>query len=238
MTKYSQNLRNSAKLLGAICGGFIISLSAIPQATIAQQIRYTTTSKVNPCPKIFYEKPHDNQVLVPQGCPPNAFTRRYAAQGLTPLGNVPATPSTDQTNLGVGGESPYGQTAVPTMPNIQPGIVSIPLPEQRQAPNARIALNNGMVNVRLVNETGADITYQVIGDTAPRSLGGKSDVMLQGLSAPTTVTFQRRDGGLLSVNVQPSSQTGMLEVTLDETTDLRIDTKALRIENNGSVFLN
>jgi hypothetical protein len=230
MSKFSQNLRNSAKLLGAICGGLIISLSAIPQATIAQQTRYTTTSKVNPCPRIFYEEPHNNQVLVPQGCPPNALTKRYAAEA--------TTPSTDQTNLGVGGESPVRQTAVPTMPNLQPGTVSIPLPEQRQAPSARIALNNGRVNVRLVNDTGADVTYQVIGDTAPRSLGGKSDVMLEGLSVPTTVTFQRRDGGLLSVNIQPSSQTGMLEITFDETTDLRIDTKALRIENNGSVFLN
>jgi hypothetical protein len=238
MTKYSQRLHNPGKLIGAICGGLIIGLSAIPQATTAQQTTYTTTSKINPCPKIFYEEPHNNQVLVPQGCPPNALTRRYAAQGMTPLSNVPATPSIDQTNLGVGGENLYGQSEVPTMPNVQPGTLSVPLPEQRQAPSARIALNNGRVNVRLVNETGADVTYQVIGDTAPRSLGGKSNVMLQGLSAPTTVTFQRRDGGLLSVNIQPSSQTGMLEVTLDETTDLRIDTKALRIENNGSVFLN
>ena len=108
----------------------------------------------------------------------------------------------------------------------------------RQAPNTTIALANGKVNIRLVNDTGANVTYEVIGDTAPRSLQGKSDVTLQNLSAPVTVTFQREDGGLLMVTPQASSEAGSLEVTFKEATDVRTDRRAIRIEPNGSVFLN
>jgi hypothetical protein len=90
----------------------------------------------------------------------------------------------------------------------------------------------------LVNDTAANITYQVIGDTAPRSLQGKSDVTLQGLSAPVTVTFEREDGGQLTVTPQPSSEPGSLEVTFNEATDAAQGRSAMRIEPSGSVFLN
>jgi hypothetical protein len=40
------------------------------------------------------------------------------------------------------------------------------------------------------------------------------------------------------VTTQPSSQAGILEVRLDETTDLQMDTKAMSIQQNGQVFLN
>lgn len=279
MNRSSQNIRKYAQLLGSICGGVLISLPAIPLAALAQQ----TTPKVNPCPRVFYEEPHNSRVMVPQGCPPNALTRTMAAQGL-----IPGTSSPDQTRLGTGGEAPSvlnpnpgvlseppynrsqgtlqpdgsmvptapepgvrrpvpvpgeqtlvpspGESTVPTRPpasTIQP-----PAPEQRQTPVATIALANGRVNIRLVNDTGANVTYQVIGDTPERSLQGKSDVMLQGLSTPTTVTFRRQDGGLLTVTPKPSSQSGMLEVTFKETTDVNQDRSAMRIQNNGSVFLN
>ncbi|MDF5736759.1 MULTISPECIES: hypothetical protein [unclassified Nostoc] len=234
MNMKSQKFRKSAELFAAICGGLLITLPLISQA-VAQQY----TPKVNPCPKIFYEEPHNNQVVVPQGCPPNALTQRLAAQGLLP---VPATPSQDQTRLGVGREVP------------QPGVRSPgpargdqsqqPIPEggstnqPPQTPIATIALNNGKVDIRFVNDTAANVTYQVIGDTAPRSLQGKSDVILQGLKAPVTVTFQRDDGGQLIVTPQPSSEPGKLEVKFNEATDAAQGRSAMRIEQNGSVFLN
>lgn len=270
MNRSSQNIRKYAQLLGTICGGVLISLPVIPLAALAQQ----TTPKVNPCPRIFYEEPHNNRVMVPQGCPPNALARTMAAQGLTP-----GTPSPDQTRLSTGGEAPSalnpnpailneppynraqgslqpdgsmvptapvpgeqtlvpspGESTVPTRPpasTIQP-----PAPEQAQAPIATIALANGRVNIKLVNDTGANVTYQVIGDTPERSLEGNSDVMLQSLSTPTTVTFRREDGGLLTVTPKPSSQSGMLEVRFEEATDVAQDRRAMRIQNNGSVFLN
>ncbi|MFN6515305.1 MAG: hypothetical protein RMY29_012530 [Nostoc sp. CreGUA01] len=239
MVNLSQNLRKSAEFLGAVCGGLLITLPAIPQA-VAQQS--TPTPQVNPCPSIFYEEPHNSRVVVPQGCPPNALTQRLAAQGLLPL---PATPSPDQARLGVGGEEPPVSSQAQPVPSVQgeaPPVSPQPdatLPaEPRQAPSTTIALANGRVNIRLVNDTAANITYQVIGDTAPRSLQGKSDVTLQNLSAPLTVTFEREDGGQLIVTPQPSSETGSLEVTFNEATNATQGRSAMRIEASGSVFLN
>ncbi|MEH2418480.1 hypothetical protein [Nostoc sp.] len=227
-------VRKSAELFGAICGGLLISLPGISQA-VAQE----STPKINPCPKIFYEEPHNNQVVVPQGCPPNALTQRQAAQGVLP---VPATPSQDQTKLGVGGETPEPGVRLPRPASGEQTQQPIPeggsTNEPSQTPIATIALANGKVTIRFVNDTAANITYQVIGDTAPRSLEGKSDVILQDLNAPVTVTFQRPDGGQLIVTPQPSSEPGSLEVKFNEATDAAQGRSALRIERNGSVFLN
>lgn len=150
-------------------------------------------------------------------------TRTYTSQGPTG-GYTVSTNSQSQSN--------------PSTQQRQSSVITSPAPEQQQAPSSRIALRDGRVNVRLVNETGAPITYQAVGDTAPRTLQGKSEVLLQGLSAPTTVTFQRQDNGLLMVTTQPSSQSGVLEVRLDATTNLQMDRKAMTIQENGNVFLN
>ncbi|ALF52714.1 hypothetical protein ACX27_07380 [Nostoc piscinale CENA21] len=310
----SQKLRKFTGIFSAVCGGLLISVPVISQTALAQQPTSVkpqqSTSKVNPCPSIFYEEPHNNRVVVPQGCPPNALTQRLANQGLLPANGTPTTSSTYQTGLGVGGETPQaggtlnpcpriyyeepfnsrnvvpqgcppnafsqgqgnissqgvpvtpqtsisgtttpqttlpspGETSnqgVPVNPQVSTSettTTQTPPPSQQQTPSATIALANGKVDVKLINDTGAKVTYQVIGDTEARSLEGKSNVMLQGISAPVTVTFQREDGGLLSVTPQASTeQPGMLEVTLNEATDLSQDTKAMRIQQNGSVFLN
>lgn len=319
----SQKLRKYAGIFSAMCGGLLISVPAISQTAVAQQPTSTTprqsTSKVNPCPSIFYEEPFNNRVLVPEGCPANAITQRLANQGLLSTARAQTssrtttTPSPTQAGLGVGGETPQttnrGQvnpcpqiyyqepfnsrnpvpqgcppnafsqrrqsqqgnlnqgvpvspqsttgrtntqttlpsqgetsnqgTSVRSQPSTPRTTTVTPPPSQLQAPSATIALANGQVNINLVNDTAATITYQVIGDTAPRTLQGKSSVMLRGIKAPVTVTFERQDGGLLSVTPRPSSeQRGMLQVSLDETTDVAQDKKAMRIQENGSVFLN
>jgi hypothetical protein len=62
--------------------------------------------------------------------------------------------------------------------------------------------------------------------------------MLKGLSAPVTVTLYRNDGGLLQVTPQPTSTPGMLEVRLDATTNFGQEKNTVRIQENGSVYLN
>lgn len=287
-----QKISNSAKFLGAICGGLLIGLPVISQVAVAQQSaprqpQQQANSKVNPCPSIFYEEPHNNRVFTPAGCPPNAFTRQSAQQGSVTPGSASINPTQEQIRQGVGGETPYnssnnssqsynyssqtqstrsgqdvntsssetqtytsqgsaGGYTVSTSSQSQSNprtqqrqtVITSPAPEQRQAPSSIIAVRDGRVNVRLVNDTAAPITYQAIGDTAPRILPGKSQVLLQRLVTPTTVTFQRQDNGLLMVRTQPSSQAGVLEVRLNETTDLQMDTKAMSIQQNGQVFLN
>ncbi|WP_017319107.1 hypothetical protein [Mastigocladopsis repens] len=113
MNQQYQKISKSAKFLGAICGGLLIGLPAIPQVaeaqqTVPQQPQQQANSKVNPCPSIFYEPPHNNRVFVPQGCPPNAFTRQ-AQQGSVVPGSVSAELTTEQMRQGVGGEAPYNR---------------------------------------------------------------------------------------------------------------------------------
>ncbi|WP_322746070.1 hypothetical protein [Nostoc sp. LEGE 06077] len=202
---------------------------------------------LNPCPRVFYEEPFNSRNLVPQGCPPNAFSQGQQPQGNISNQGVPVTPQsstsgtmTPQTTVPSQGET--SSQGVPVNPPVSTGGTTTnqtPSASQQQMPSATIALANGKVDVNLINATGARVTYQVIGDTEARSLEGKSNVMLQGISVPVTVTFQREDGGLLLVTPQASAeQSGMLEVTLNEATDLAQDTKAMRIQQNGSVFLN
>lgn len=78
MNKKMKISSNLSKLIGSFCGGLIISLPIVPQAALGQQ---QPKSEANPCPSIFYEQPHDNQVLVPQGCPLNTVSQRLAIEG-------------------------------------------------------------------------------------------------------------------------------------------------------------
>ncbi len=115
--------------------------------------------------------------------------------------------------------------------------VTPPLPEQLQPPSATVVPVEGQVNVTLANQTYTDVNYQVIGETEPRTLAGRSEVTLQGLETPVNITFYRPDRGFLRVSPQ-SSETGRLTVTLTEATDLSQDTTAMTIQASGNVFLN
>jgi len=248
MNKHQQNWRKSANLISTIFGGLVIGLPAIPHAAIAQQ----STRQINPCPRIFYEEPHNSQVMVPQGCPPNAFTQKMGVQGQTPIrNNTSVNPTSEQTRMGVGGEMPNGTSRSQqgmsnssgaannsTIQQSQTSVIQTPSPQQQQPAVAMVMPTSGKVGVRLVNQTAAPISYQVIGDTGLRTLQGKSEVMLEGLRTPVTVTFYRQDNGLLMVTPQGSSQQGMLQLSFKETTDVNMDKSAMRIDRNGAVFLN
>ncbi|OYE03138.1 hypothetical protein [Nostoc sp. 'Peltigera membranacea cyanobiont' 232] len=247
MNTESQNFRKSAELLGAICGGLLISLPAIPHA-LAQQ----STPNLNPSPSIFSEPPYNrSQSPVPPG--PSAMPPRPVPRGEGQMSPVPPGPSAMPPRPVPRGEGqmspvPPGPSVRPPRPipgdrtqQPSPGGVSSDQPQllqPRQTPSATIALTNGTVNIKLENDTAANVTFQVIGDTAPRSLRGKSNVILQGLKAPVTVTFEREDRGQLLVTPQASSEPGSLEVRFNEATNAAQGRSAMRIERNGSVFLN
>ncbi|MBG1264109.1 hypothetical protein [Nostoc commune] len=213
----SENFRKSAQLFGAIFGGLLISLPAISQAVAQESTPKVdqgeapsgaSSSTLNPNPSIFSEPPY-NRSQVPVPPQPGARPPRPVPRDQIQQ-PLPGAVFTDQPRL------------------LQP----------RETPSATIALPNGTVNITLVNETAANVTYQVIGDTAPRSLQGKSNVILQGLKVPVTVTFEREDRGQLIVTPQASSEPGSLEVTFNEATNAAQGRNALRIERNGSVFMN
>ncbi|NJL22520.1 MAG: hypothetical protein HC895_19605 [Leptolyngbyaceae cyanobacterium SM1_3_5] len=93
------------------------------------------------------------------------------------------------------------------------------------------------ISIAMINETGAAIDYEVIGDTQYRSLGGNGEIMLRNLATPTTLTFRRQDGGLLQASLR-STTAGLLELRLSATTDFGRDRTTLTIDEAGGVFLN
>ena len=198
-------------LAGTAFGSLLIGLSTIAPSAVAQQ----PTSKVNPCPSIFYEKPHRDRVMVPAGCPPNAATLRMQQQRQT-----------------------LGQPTIIVVP-IRSGVRPIqpPVTENRQSAIATITPTAGTVNVKLKNNTNAGISYQAIGYTEPRYLAGGQEFVLQDLPTPFSITLVRQDGGLLKVMPMSTSE-GTLAVSLDETTNFNNDQGVLRIQRDGQVFLN
>ncbi|MBD2090905.1 hypothetical protein H6F67_13695 [Microcoleus sp. FACHB-1515] len=116
-----------------------------------------------------------------------------------------------------------------TLPQIVP---SAPAPP----PLLNVTPVNARISIRMINETGAAIDYEVIGDTQYRTLGGNQAITLQSLATPTTLTFRRQDGGLLQASLR--SLTTGLELRLSATTDFGRDRTALTIDEQGGVFLN
>jgi len=59
------------KPFGILIGSFagIATLTATATAIAAP------SSVLNPCPRIYYEEPHNSRRAAPQGCPPNEATR-------------------------------------------------------------------------------------------------------------------------------------------------------------------
>jgi len=123
-----------------------------------------------------------------------------------------------------------------TIPQPQSTPSVPPAPEQLQPPSAIAVPINGKLSIRLINRTGAKLIYQIISDTKERTLPGRTNINLQALKIPKTITFYRQDRELL--RVRPQSSPGLLTVTFTETTDLGFDKTVMMIERSGSVYLN
>jgi hypothetical protein len=277
MNKNYKIFCNSAKVVGAIGSGLLIGLAAIGQTAVAETPINESISKLNPCPSIFYEKPHDDRVLVPNGCIPNAFTLKMIEQGMTSIPIVPVTPTAEQIRLGVGGEAltgtvnscpriyyeePFNQRNVVPLgcpPNAltmrlseqginpeqrfpyrqrQVNIIPPPAPETSSVAIATVKPINSLVDVKLRNDTNTAITYQAIGHTGERTLLGKQEVTLRSLSLPLTLTTIRQDKGLLKILPLSTSSTGVLELSLNETTNFSESQTSIMIQPEGGVYAN
>lgn len=143
----------------------------------------------------------------------------------------------DQAKPGIFSEFPFNQGLHRLNRPLTPAIVP-PLPEQLQPPSAIVAPVDGEINVQLENPTNAAISFEVIGHTEVRTLPPRSSFTLRNLPAPVSVTFRRQDGGLLNIQPQANSAPGVLQLTFDEVEDLSQDRIALKVQADGSVFLN
>jgi hypothetical protein len=227
MTTFNQWKPQNYGLLGTVIGSLLISALPVTQAALAQ----SPTPQVNPCPRIFYEEPHNSRVAVPPGCPPNAFTLQ--------LGRQEQSPSTD-TEVTVPTNRPMNSTDTRvTVPTNRP-ITSTqpPLPENSQNAITTVTPMAGRVSVTMKNDTNSRISYQALGHTETRTLTGGEEITLENLPIPVTITIIREDGGFVRVNPATTSKPGMLAVLLDEATTFENSQAVLRIERNGQVFLN
>jgi hypothetical protein len=158
------------------------------------------------------------------------------AGGPPPQGKPVSQPTTPPTNGKPVSEPTPAETpstnGKPTAP------VADDAPARFPMPSARVTPTEGMVVIKLVNTTNAVINYQVVGITQPRTLGEQSEILLQNLKTPITLTYQRPDGGLLLVRPQATATPGMLQVSFGATTDLGADTKSMDVQEDGRVFLN
>jgi hypothetical protein len=183
--------------LGIVIGS--LSLPAMAQ----------TTSLTNPCPKIYYEEPYNQLLVVPASCPPNAAATSQNQQSQLPTLNPSAMP-------------------VNPTPQLLPGT--------EPAPIATVALQSGRVTVQLKNTVNTPVTYQAIGHTEQRILAPRSEVTLRDLPAPVTITFLRSDSGLLRVAPTMNAEPGNLMLMLNEATGLSNSQGSVRIQRTGSVL--
>jgi hypothetical protein len=111
-----------------------------------------------------------------------------------------------------------------------------PLPEAVQDTIAVVTPVAGTVDIRLRNDTSTSITYQVIGNTEQRVLGGGQEVLLQNLPVPVTLTLVRPDGGFVRVTPLASEEAGLLSLALSGTDDLGENVRSLSIQPTGQVL--
>ncbi len=151
-------------------------------------------------------------------CPPTSSSQTAPGYGSGPTQTGPSPGATERL------------TQQPTR------VLQPPLPETRQAPIARVLPTGQQLNVKLINRTGTSVNYEAIGDTNFRTLPPNTATTLQRLKLPTTLTLDRPDGGLITLNTR--SMPGMLEVTLYPTSNFDLDKSVIRVQPTGLVFSN
>lgn len=134
------------------------------------------------------------------------------------------------------GAHPISANAVTTIPL---RIAAEPVNAAVEQGSLYVRPAGGKVNIRFINETGAAINYEVIGETQYRTLAGRSQMLLENLPVPTTFTFRRADFGLLQVSLQGNAPaSGTLTVRVRETLDFALDRTTIHVEPSGGVVLN
>ena len=101
---------------------------------------------------------------------------------------------------------------------------------------ARLNAETGRATVMLMNNTGAEVTYEAIGQTPPRTLSPGVNARLDYLPMPITITAERQNFGLVDM-VVTVAENGILNVSL-ERSDFDEVQGALRIREDGYVFVN
>jgi hypothetical protein len=116
-------------------------------------------------------------------------------------------------------------------------ISQLPPIRSRQEVVATLGTVSGPVNVVVQNDSQADITYQVIGDTEPRDLAGGEEAELTGLQVPITLSFYRNGGGLINPSVEVSPDSDRIHLHLNTADTLDNDRGVMVVEESGNIYL-
>lgn len=159
-----------------------------------------------------------------------------ARRGLSLLGN-------SLLLLSVLGVAKVNAQMTPTAQPYEPAYTDAPtetLPplRTRLMPMGSIAPVQGEVSVTLRNMGPSEITYEAIAATEPRTLASGEEVVLSGLSAPTTIAFYEKDGGLTQANITDlSSRDNAFTVEFTQAATLSEDDNSIVLLETGNIFL-
>ena len=132
--------------------------------------------------------------------------------------------------------APTAQPYEPTYNNAP--TETLPPLRTRLIPRGTIAPIRGEVTITLRNSSPSDITYEAIAATDPRILASGEEVVLSGLSAPTTISFYERDGGLTQATVSElSSRDDAFTVEFTQAPTLDEDDNSIVLLETGNIFL-
>lgn len=122
-------------------------------------------------------------------------------------------------------------------PELQPPPTVTPPVENLQTPVTTVSLPNGRVNIILVNQTGTQIIYQVLGEPQQSTLKMDAISTLRQREVPFNLSFYRPDRGAIEVTAE-AVKPGELRVTFKRGANLDVDKISLTVQKSGQVFLN
>ena len=108
---------------------------------------------------------------------------------------------------------------------------------ERQAAAAYLTPVGATTDVVLVNTGGADISFQVIGQTNIRTLAAGEEISLLALSIPTDITLYRTDGGFVRAQVGVEEGENTVRLELSGTASFSDDTSSVVILETGGIYL-
>ncbi|WP_013322409.1 hypothetical protein [Gloeothece verrucosa] len=166
------------------------------------------------------------EVITSPVCPRLYYEAPWATL-LTPPAGCPA----NDTNLS-------GTSRIEYVKPVESGTQATPpLPEDTTPAVASVIPKQGYVNIQLNNTTNTVVTYEVIGHTNQRQLLGRQNIELQDIPLPVTITLVRPDNGFLKI-IPVSSESDLLNITLQENPNFNDTQGVVRIQKNGQVYLN
>lgn len=218
-----QHLHNlkSLKLLGVIGGSLLLGLPFIPKIASAQP-----AEKPAYCLDDLYQEPLNSMVRVPPGCPANDYTQEVDIEE-----ELETETNTRQREMNTNTRQDNRQYNRPG----RVGVIQPPMPADQMRTMGNINVNGSTVNVTLNNDTNANITYQVIGQTNDRLLSGGNEAELLNLPLPITITVQREDSGLIDIKNQVSED-GEVSFSLEEEGNSSASQLTIRIQEDGTIF--